>query len=80
MDKFIKDHLKHVTTKELEEFRAGAFIPFAHSYGTNGNIDIGVDAFGRYIVRHNGDETIFNSPTGAVEMYHRLVKGEHVEN
>jgi len=74
MDTFTKNHLKHVTAEELEEFRAGAFISFAHSYGPNGNIDIGVDAFSRYVVRHNGDETIFNLPDNAVELYHELVK------
>jgi hypothetical protein len=73
MDKFTKNHLKHVTAEELEEFRNSAFISFAHSYGPNGNIDIGVDAFSRYIVRHNGDNTIFNDPVDAVELYRELV-------
>jgi hypothetical protein len=73
MSKAIKDHLKNVTVENLEEFRKEAFVSFASSTGRNGRFEIGVDAFSRYVVKHNDKILIYNDAESAVEMYHELV-------
>jgi hypothetical protein len=73
MNKAIKDHLKNVTVANLKEFRNETFVSFASLVGRNGRFEIGADAFGRYVVKHNDETLIYCDPESAVEMYHELV-------
>lgn len=73
MSKAIKDHLINVTAINLEEFRSEAFISFASLTGRKGRFEIGVNSFGRYIVKNNGDTLIYDCPNKAIEIYHALL-------
>ncbi len=73
MSKAIKQHLESITVDSLMQFRSEAFASFASSSSRNGSFNLGVNAFGQFVVKTKTETFTFNNSADAIEKYSELV-------
>lgn len=73
MEKFTKQHLESITVDNLMQFRSEVFASMASISGRNGSFNLGVNAFGQFVVKNKKETFTFNNPADAIEKYSELV-------
>jgi hypothetical protein len=74
MSKIIEAYLKHITPKILSEFQLTAFASFTSCISVRQRpVFIGVDTFGKFVVKELGKSYEFDTPDEAIEKYEELL-------
>lgn len=74
MTKANKMHLESVTAENLMDFKEEAFISMASSSGSNGTVNLGINAYGKYVVKTKTETFVYDVPHNAINKYSEFLK------
>lgn len=74
MRQSVIDHLAGVNPNTLEEAKQEAFHPFASITAKGTRLQLGFNAYGKYIIYKDNVKLTFVKDIDAIQRYHHLVK------